>query len=134
MVGLEVRPVMSPSSTIRLSDPDVRSWRRMLSCQGDWPSCWSRISGFAIAVSFPSERSDSRPLPHESQAAQSGGLQHSQRSGDDVLRGEAELLHERRPRSRGPEAVDADRFAAIAYPLVPAERDTRLDRQPAGEG
>ena len=51
---------MSPSSTIRLSDPEVSSWRRMLSCQGDWPSCCSRINGLAIAVS---SRPDAGVLP-----------------------------------------------------------------------
>ena len=106
----------------------------MLSCQGDWPSCCSRISGFAIAVSFPSARSDP-PCPvttgHRRRLNPHPAYSIAERSGDDVLRGEAELLHQRRPGRRGAEAVDADRSRrTVADPPVPAERDPGLDREP----
>src|SRR5262249_9075155 len=49
----------------------------------------------------------------------------------DVIRREAELLHEARSRRRSSEAVDADRTSVVTDPFLPTQRDPRLYGQAA---
>src|SRR5258705_7639206 len=50
---------------------------------------------------------------------------------DDVIDGEAQLLHDPAPRRGGAEAVDADHVAAVADVAMPALRRARLHGEPA---
>src|SRR5437870_922919 len=96
MVGLDVRPVISPSATMRASRPDTSSARWMLSCHGDWRSFCSSTSGldagaaaafcltlliWPLLIRFSSPR------------------QQAERALGDVLGREAEGLHDVRTRS-----------------------------------
>src|SRR5207253_6762918 len=122
MVGLEVRPVTSPSAIMRASRLETRSWRWMLSCHGDWPSFWSAASGLlgagAAGTAF-------RLIAFSSSSGQQ-----AERALGDVLGREAEGTHDVAAGGRRAEAVDAERRAPGPDPAVPAERDAGLHRQP----
>src|SRR5258708_6575143 len=115
MVGLSVTPHRPSSSTSFLSVPSCRYWRRMLSYQKDWPCSASSGSGLVVLSAMSSSVSAA------DQAA--GRLR-------DVLGREAELLQDHLAGRRGAEVVQADDGARVSYPLPPAERRRRLDRDP----
>ena len=117
---MSAAPAWSAANATRIGPSARPAGQRAGSASPPWPSfgpCRWRPGGLVAGV-------DGRDAAAEAVADDPPG------DLGDALRGEAEVLEDRRPGGARPEVVDPDDRALVADLALPAERDPGLDAQP----